>query len=192
MRTFAILAAFAAGTTPVSAAPANLIDNPGFETGALAPFFNDRDASDPFFVSIPWLVTTVGAISGDFSAQTTNNHELRIDFAAVSTRLIAQLSFSLRHPNSSEAASAIGLFYDDGSEGTAVAFTTGGVSTFFDITAELEKRKRLVGFSVFGYTDGDDAVTRLDDVTLLEVPAPAAMALFGLGVAAVLGYRRAR
>lgn len=189
----AILAAGAfALAAPAFAAPTNLIVNPGFETGNLAPWFNARDASNPFNPVELWNVTAADAFSGGFSAQALENVEIRQNFAAVAVESILELSFWLRHPVDAETPASISLFYSDGSEGFALAVTEGLDWEFFDITADLEGGKFLTGFGLFGYTPGAEARTRLDDVMILvDVPAPATLGLLG-AAAGLLALRRRR
>jgi len=178
--------------TPAAAAPTNLIANPGFESGSLAPWVNARDASNPFNPVEFWNVTSTDARTGSFSAQALENVEIRQDFAAVAVEQILELSFWLRHPVDTETPAAISLFYSDGSEGFSLAITEGLDWEFFDITADLEAGKFLTGFGLFGYTPGAEARTRLDDVTLLvNVPTPAGLGLLG-AAAGLLAFSRVR
>lgn len=189
MRSFAIIAIATASiaATSADARSVNVIANPGFETGVLAPWVQGRDASNPFFPIELWNVTAIGAHTGSFAATALNNLEIRQNFAPVAVSAIRELSFWLRHPNEAEAPAAVGLFYDDGSEGIAVAITDTTDWQFFDITGDLETGKQLIGFSLFGYDPGEVPRTLLDDVTLLaSVATPATLSLFGVGAALML------
>jgi hypothetical protein len=191
-----LVAAAAATFAVPAAAPAgavvNIIANPGFESGMLAPWTQGTDASNPFFLTLPWDATDEDAFTGGFSARAFNNLAIRQDFAPVAVSELIAFSFALRHPNADGGApAAITLFHADGSEGVALAITSGTQWEVFDILDQLDPLQTLIGFELFGYTPGDDALTRLDDV-LLRVPGPAALGLFGLGVAALGARRRSR
>src|SRR5205085_1450320 len=75
---------FAALSLPTTGAQAtNILANPGFESGALAPWFQSSD-----FCSSPapcenWNVTNSDAHSGTFSATDVGNKEIRQNFAAI-------------------------------------------------------------------------------------------------------------
>ena len=194
LKPIAIAAALLAA--PATGATVNLIANPGFETGALAPWFNGDDASNPFGPREPWNVTADDAHSDRFSAQAVDNYEIRQNFAPVAVGDVTQLSFWLRHPNEPAGSVAAVYFYYAGAAfgDVAVALTSGDGWEYFDLTSELDAGETLTGFGVYGYTGGSSDVerVRLDDVSILvaAVPEPAALALFGLGALGIAAARR--
>lgn len=156
--------------TPATAAT---IINPGFETGDLTPWFQDRDGSDSDAGPVEaWNVTSADAHTGIYSATNTNNLEIRQNFSPVAARDITELSFWLRQPE--PAISAVSLFYSDNSESQEVVSLSSSDWEFFDITPRLEGEKDLIGFSVFGYARSgpEEDRTFLDDVTLKVQPIP--------------------
>ncbi len=181
--------------TLLAAAPAyaltNLLANPGFETGALAPWAEGRDGSN-FGPLEHWTVTAAAAHSGRFGAEAVNNFELRQDFAPTPVSAIKQLSFWVEHPASEFVPTVVSYFYSDGTEGTDLAITLTTGWEFFDLTADLDPTRTLTGFSIFGYFGDPVPLTRFDDAAILVagVPEPAAFALLGVGAALLAGVRR--
>jgi hypothetical protein len=159
-----------------SAGPARaglVLQHGDFQTGALAPWFQDRN----FGGSENWNVTSAVAHSGTFSATDVGNLELRQNFTPTPVSSITQVSFWAEHPNPSASALAYDFFYSDGSDVENVVFTTGTGWNFFDVTSHLTAGKTLTGFSVFGNSGGR---TYLDDVTIATaataVPEPSTLA----------------
>lgn len=168
--------------TPVPAA--NILSNPGFESGVLSPWYNDED----FGAVEPWNVTNTDAHSGTFSATNAGDSSIRQDFAAIAAASITELSFWIKQP---EAAIFVAeYFYSDATSAQgALQFLSGGDWEFFDLTSELDVTKQLTGFAVFGYQGFDDIEDRtfLDDVLIdaprtPTVPEPSSILLLSLGV----------
>lgn len=145
----------------------NLIANPGFESGALSPWFQDRN-----FCSGPCANWTVGhfmPFTGHWDAGNVGNIEVRQNFAATSTRKIRKVQLYLRHPEGSSLPAAIDFFYSDGTDDEFVVFTTDANWEVFDLTADLESGKMLMGISLFGFNGGvTDQHTFLDNVAVLS------------------------
>jgi hypothetical protein len=180
-----------------SASATNIIQNGGFETGALSPWYQDNDFAVP--AGVNWTVNSADAHSGTFSAYSIGNKELRQDFAATAVSSIDQLSFWMEHPNWPTAKAYITFFYTDSSHASFTEFSSSTGWQFFDVTNLLNATKTLVGFSIYGYDQADapPAVTRLDDFVITvrdpaPAPEPAAWALMitGFGFAGAMLRRR--
>lgn len=172
-----------AGSAPAGAA--NILLNPGFETGTLGPWFEDR----VFSGTDPWTVTDVFPHTGTFSATVDGNREIRQDFAAVSTDLITEISFWAAHPNPNVSDLFVDFFYSDGSDTGFLVFTAGSDYNFFDVTSFLEGGKELTGFSIFGNSTG---VTYFDDAVIDVNVVPEASTLAMGSIAAMIGLAAAR
>jgi hypothetical protein len=184
--------ACAAFVVAAPASAANILTNPGLESGSLTPWFQDRDFSS----GVNWFVTSSDAHSGTFSAEDTGNKEIRQNFAGVAGSSIDQISFWARHPNvGTNTAMFVDLFYSDATDTGFLIDLVGTDWNFFDVTTRLDTTKTLVGFSLFGNSDGNPPVTRVDDFLINVgggVPEPGtwAMMLLGFGAIGVMMRRR--
>lgn len=175
---FWALAAGAAVAMPV---------NGNFETGSLAPWYQDQD----FGGTIDWEVTT-DAISGTFSAFNVGNMSLRQDFAGLSVDNILSISFDLL--TDGHTFNAYTFYYLNGTNEQHAYSGLEGVVQSVDTTSNLSSGLTLVGFSIYGNFGG---ATTFDNFNIsvgsaTEVPAPAALALFGAGLLGLgmVGRRR--
>src|SRR5438270_6648125 len=135
--------ACAAFIVATPAAATNILDNSGFETGSLTPWYQ----ANSFSSGTDWFVTDVDSHSGEFSAEDTGNKELRQDFAGVLGSTIDEVSFWARHPNEGTgSALAYTFFYSDNTNSEFLVNLTGLDWNFFDVTAQLNTTKPLVGF----------------------------------------------
>jgi hypothetical protein len=164
------------------AAPAwaNILINPGFESGVLDPWYQKADYGGPE----DWNVTTDDVHSGEYSATDCGNKLIAQDFAAVSTDLIIEASLWLR--NVDATINAVYFQYSDMSVEENVWWPSGGWD-YVDATIWLDPGKELISFGVYGVSGGDTQRTYVDDWTLV-IPEPSTAVLLGL---AALGlYRR--
>lgn len=134
---------------------ANVLVNPGFETGALPPWTTDN-----------WSVTGADFHTGAFSAEDIGNFWIRQDFAPIPVGDINLIAFWCRQPDG-PAFQAVDFFY------SAVDFdefltAPGHDWTFIDVTSQLRAVGSLVAIRIWGYSGGPPSpdLTRADDVIL--------------------------
>lgn len=133
-------------TTPPGA---NLLQNSGFESGALSPWVVGRNfCSSP---CVPWEAVQVGPFAGSWDGGDTGNIEMVQNFTATSTSSLSKVGIWDRHPSGSEPT-AVDFFYTDGTDDEFVFFTNDSKWDPVDLTADLESGKMLNGFSVFGFS----------------------------------------
>jgi hypothetical protein len=195
-----VLAATVLGAALVGAPSAwatNILQNGGFETGSLLPWYQDNDYSPG---PGNWTVNSADAHSGTYSAYDMGNKELRQDIAATAVAEIDQLSFWMKHPSLTDAPAYVTFFYSDSTSAGFMEYSSSTDWQFFDLTSLLNASKTLIGFSIYGYYGGEGTpITRLDDFVIdvgdpAAVPEPGAWALMvaGFGFAgAILRRRRA-
>lgn len=142
----------------------NLIENGGFETGSLAPWYQARDGCSG---TCDWAVLTVAPARGLYDAGDEGNMELRQDFAATDTGTIAHVVLSIRHPQGA-INSSVDFFYSNGDDDEFSAFTTDSGWDSFDLTSDLSAGQTLDGMSVWGYVGGIGApITFVDEVAII-------------------------
>src|SRR5262245_43789577 len=115
-------AAAAIAIAALAAAPAiagNILLNPGFETGFLAPWYQGNDFGGPE----NWNVTSKEAHTGQFSATDVGNKQIRQDFAPVFVGDILEASLWIKNPDDGgPRVNAIDFYYSDGSSSENVVF----------------------------------------------------------------------
>ncbi len=167
----------------VVASPAlavNILGNPGFETGALPPWYQKADFGGPE----NWNATTADKHSGEWSATDVGNKLIAQDFAAVPVADILLASFWLRNVDAS--INAVYFEYSDTTTEENIWFPTGGWD-YIDATGWLDAGKSLVSFGVYGVIGGNTQRTYVDDWTLDVIPEPTTLVLLA---AAALFRRR--
>lgn len=183
-----VLAIFVAALCGTQSAAAATLLNPGFEDGALAPWFQGVGTLD-FPHDEFWSVTTSSANSGAWSASNVGNNELRQDFAPTATAAILEVSFYLRKEGVIGQESAIQLHYLDGSLSQEIVSASGfDVWEKHDVTGSLTPGKQLTGISVFGVRSDVATRTYVDDFAMV-VPEPQTAVLVAIGL---LGLARRR
>jgi len=144
----------------------NLLQNPGFESGALSPWVVGRNfCSSP---CVPWLVSRQFPQIGQYDAADEGNIEIVQNFTATSTSSLSRVAFYDRHPAGSEPTAA-DFFYTDGTDDEFVVFTSNTGWDAFDLTADLASGKMLDGFSIFGFSNiggGVNQNTFIDNTTI--------------------------
>jgi hypothetical protein len=172
----------------------NILINPGFESGVLFPWYQDRDLS--LLPKEPWNVTNLVSQSGLYSVTDVGNLELRQNFTAVPVSQITEVSFWLKHPDGDTRPFSYYFFYSDFTWNRAMVFSADDAFAFFDVTSELNPGKSLVGVSVWGYSSSSDATDRtyVDDFTIERVPEPVSVSALGscIALVALIWRRRGR
>lgn len=155
-------------------ASADVLINPGFEDGALTPWYQKVDLGGPE----NWNVTTADAHSGMYSATDRGNKLIAQDFAAIQVSDILEASLWLR--NLDMSLNVVYFQYSDGSTEENEWWPNGSWE-FIDATGWLDGGKSLVSFGVYGISGAMPTErTYVDDWTLNVVPEPASLVLFGL------------
>jgi hypothetical protein len=148
--------------TSTAFAQVNILENAGFETGSLDPWYQLNDFGGPE----NWNVTDADAHTGSFSATDVGNKLIVQDFPATPTSDILEASFWIRQPEI--AISAVYFAYSDGSFEENLIFLATADWEFYDMTGSLDAGKNLTTFGLYGYIgDGkDEDRTNVDDWTV--------------------------
>lgn len=134
-----------------------LLSNPGFESGALAPWTTNGT----------WTVTSSGCHSGAHCATDVGNFYIEQTFPPVPGSSVSSFTFWMRQPE--PGASAVVFYYTDGSSAYGSTTFPSAAWTRFDKTAEIDDTKTLSAIRIWGYSGAGPAedVTFLDDVSLV-------------------------
>jgi hypothetical protein len=171
---------------------ANILVNPGFESGALDPWFQ----SNSFSAGVDWAVTSADSHSGTYSAIDTGNKELQQNFAPVLGSLITDVSFWEKHPDG-DFPSYVEVLYQDGTSSHTLVTTSDAGWDFFNVTSLVVPTEKVTGLGIYGYCCSSSSQTLLDDLDVsVNVPEPATWTLMlvgfvGMGAAALRSHRKA-
>jgi hypothetical protein len=171
------VAALAGMLFGASAFAANVLVNPGFETGSLAPWFGNSGAP------------TVGSTdphTGVFAAEAFGGDSIRQNFAPIPTSDITEVSVWIKRPPFQ--FSQYSFYYSDNTSSTHLIQGNSSNYDQFNLTTNLTPGKSLNGFSIFGTSSGP---AFLDDFVIDVIPEPAG-ALLAVSVLAGAAMRRRR
>jgi hypothetical protein len=145
--------------------PQELLQNTGFESGDLAPWYQAPGNH--------WVITTLFPHSGTYCATDTGNYWIRQDFVQpVLTDSIVSITFWSRQPDNQ--IQAFDFMYSDMTYHEDIVWPT-SVWQQFDITSWLSDQmgKTMVGLRFWGYVGGGPAPdsTYTDDLSIIaKVP----------------------
>ncbi len=162
-----------------TSAHANILVNPGFETGDMTGWTTSS-----------FTATNNDSHTGNWSAINFGNITLSQAFTPIAATDITEFSVWAKQPNFSQFFFAIDFNYTDST--SEEFFGTGGTATNwtkYDFTANLNLSKTLSSITVYGNSGG---TTLYDDFVLNTnpVPEPASFAVLGLGAFALLRRRK--
>lgn len=191
----AFLAALLIGTTPLFAG--NILDNPGFESGSLNPWYNARNGCST--LCQPWTVVSGNPHTGMYSAMNVGNIEMRQDFSPVPVSSITDVSVWIEHPDGGVLPTAVDFFYSNGMDIETVVFTSSSNYEFFDLTSDLTPGLILDGISFWGFSGGPPGssdITYIDDVNIQvaggTTPEPSSIVMLASGLLMGAGVLRRR
>jgi len=121
------------------AGPANLLQNPGFETGSLAPWFAEAGT--------PMVTSPQGIHSGSYGLTAPFGATIRQNFAATPVSEITHVSFYIDNALPEPAQVWLTYYYDDGTSFEFFLSADSGDFKFARVDAYLEPGKNLNGFS---------------------------------------------
>ncbi|MBZ5587553.1 MAG: hypothetical protein LAO05_03250 [Acidobacteriia bacterium] len=152
-----------------AAEAAEVLSNPGFESGALSPWTTDGT----------WAIETTNCHSGSYCASDDGNYFIQQTFPGIPTNQIASITFWMRQPSAAIASYQLG--YSDGSSSGTILIPTSSW-TQFDVTSNLDSGKGLTRLTIWGYVGGGPGpfVTVLDDVSIQSQESIPALGWKGL------------
>ena len=180
---YLIPALFIAAISASATAATNILSNPGFETGSLAPW-TANDGSP--------VVTNAQAHSGTYSVAAFSGDSIKQTFAAIATSDITEVSlWALRDGGPFDSYT---FYYSDATHADFLLNAIGASGwNQYNLTSNLAAGKSLVGFSIYGTSPGP---TYLDDFVIATggaVPEPSTWAMMLLGFTGIgLMLRRRR
>ena len=181
-------------TIACSCARGALIANGDFDTGSLAPWYEDRT----FGSTRPWSVGSLDPHSGGFYAFNLGPLELRQDFTPILGSEIAQFSFYIGAQFPDRGNPMVELFYSDGgSSGPREillnpSHASGGSSSGWiwdevDLVPFVDVTRHVSGVSVVGIPNN---VLRIDTFSLTAVPEPSIFTLLAGSFMGLVFHRK--
>jgi len=134
-----------------------LLVNPGFESGNLAPWTQ----------AFGWSVVNTTPHSGTFCAFGVGNNWLRQDFAPINTANVLSVTFWCKQPEPGTQAQAYDFYYIDNTFDEGLWFPADDWQQI-NITSFLRPAAMLTGIRLWGYSGGGSGPdeTYLDDVAI--------------------------
>jgi hypothetical protein len=161
-----LLAVLLAATNRTFAGPANLLQNPGFETGSLAPWFAEAGST--------MVTSPEGIHSGSFGLTAPFGATIRQNFAATPVSEITHISFYIDNALFEPAQVWLTYYYDDATSFEFFLSADSGDFKFARVDQYLEPGKNLNGFS--SRTASVRGTVYMDDF-LIIAPEPSSFLL---------------
>jgi hypothetical protein len=132
----------------------NILQNPGFETGDIAPWTSNG-----------WVATNADANSGIYSALGITNIYIRQDFTPIDVTTINSITNYEKQP-SGVAFAAVDFIYSSEVDSDEFLVSPGVDWTFQDMTAHLRPSGNLSAIRFWSYSGAGDQATWIDDVSI--------------------------
>lgn len=134
---------------------ANILINPGFETGDLGPWTTSN-----------WTISTDNPYAGTYCAYDVGNYWIRQDFDPIDVTTINAVGTWHRQPEVS--ISAVDFFYSASDYDEFLVWLSGSGWEYFDLTSELRPSGNLQAIRIYGYSGGgpDPDETFIDDILI--------------------------
>ncbi|MBI1334562.1 MAG: PEP-CTERM sorting domain-containing protein [Armatimonadetes bacterium] len=163
---------------------ANILVNPGFETGDMTGWTTTN-----------FTATNNDSHTGSWSTIDFGNFSVEQDFAPVMGSDITEISVWAKQPDLTSFFFAFDIIYSDSTFNTSLGSgSPSNVWTKLDFTSAVDTSKMVTGIRAWGYSssNGTNDVTWYDDfvVNTNSVPEPASMAALGFGALALLRRRK--
>jgi hypothetical protein len=136
-----------------AAGAAELLTNPGFETGSLAPWTTDGT----------WGIETTNCHTGSYCASDVGNWYIQQTFPGVPTSDITSITVWIRQPD--VQISWLQINYSDSTNDGVLVYPTAAWMQV-DMTTLLDPGKFLTGIRLYGYSGPGSEVTVIDDVSI--------------------------
>jgi len=155
---------------------AEVLTNPGFETGSFTPWTTDGT----------WGIETSNCHSGSYCASDIGNYYIRQTFPGVPGSAVASITLWMRQPDA-QISMVILRYSDDSNDWSGLLYPTASW-TRFDVTNALNRSKSLTAIEIWGFVNGDTIpdITVVDDVSIQTVEAVPLLGWQGLLALAAL------
>lgn len=136
--------------------PVELLQNGGFESGALSPWTTNS-----------WTISTTDPHSGTYCAFVEGNYWIRQDFTPVEVTNVVSVTFWHRQPE--VTLFGIEFYYSPSDYDFDVIYSQGPDWTEYDVTHLLRSTGSLQAMRIWGYSGGgpDPDYNYLDDVSII-------------------------